>query len=107
MQAARYLVVGGVELAAGVQHSENDLDSWHFFAVDDLVVHRDAAAVIDDGNGVVDVDGDIDASRMSAECFIDGVIDDLVNQVVKAHFAGRTDVHGRASTERPQALRVP
>jgi hypothetical protein len=104
VQTAGDLVVGGVELAAGVQLGEDDLDGGHPFAVGDHVVDRNAAAVIDDGDGVVDVDGDIDARGVSAERLVDRVVDDLVDQVVQAHLAGGADVHGRTQADRSQAF---
>ena len=104
VQAARDLVVRRVELAARVQHGEHDLHGRHLLAVDDLVVDRNAAAVVDHGDGVVDVDGDIDARRVSAQRLVDRVVDDLIHQVVQAHLAGGADVHGRAQPDRRQPL---
>ncbi len=104
MEAARDLVVGGVELAAGVEHGEDDLDGGHGDAVDGLVVDRDAAAVVDDGDGVVDVDGDVDAGGVAAEGFVDGVVDDFVDEVVQALLAGGADVHGGAQPDGREAL---
>ena len=105
VEAARDLVVGGVELAAGVEHGEDDLDGGHLFAVDDLVIDRDAAAVVDDGDGVVDVDGDVDAAGVAAEGFINGVIDDFIDEVVQALLAGGADVHGGGAGGRPRGPR--
>ncbi len=104
VEAAGDLVVGGVELAAGVEHGEDDLDGGHGHAVDGLVVDRDAAAVVDDGDGVVDVDGDVDAGGVAAEGLVDGVVDDLVDEVVQALLAGGADVHGGAQADGREAL---
>ncbi len=104
VEAAGDFVVGGVELAAGVEHGEDDLDGGHLLAVDDLVVDGDAAAVVDDGDGVIDVDGDVDAGGVAAEGLVDGVVDDLVDEVVEALFAGRADVHGGAQADGGEAL---
>ncbi len=104
MEAARDLVVGGVELAAGVEDGEDDLDGGHGDAVDDLVVDRDAAAVVDDGDGVVDVDGDVDAGGVAGEGLVDGVVDDLVDEVVQALLAGGADIHGGAQPDGREAL---
>ena len=93
VETARDFVVGGVEFAAGVKHSEDDLDGGHLFAVDDLVVDGDSAAVVDYRDGVVDVDGDIDAGGVAAEGFVDGVVDDFINKVMQTHLAGGADVH--------------
>ena len=46
MQAARHLVAGTAELAAGMQDGENNLDSRDFFLL--VLLNRNAAAVVDD-----------------------------------------------------------
>ena len=94
MQTARDLVVGGVELAARVEDGEDYLDGGHGDAVDGLVVDGNAAAVIDDGDGVVDVNGDVDPGGVAGKGLIDGVVDDLIDEVMEALVAGRTDIHG-------------
>ncbi len=104
VEAARDFVVGGVEFAAGVEHGEDDLDGGHGDAVDGLVVDGDAAAVVDDGDGVVDVDGDVDAGGVAAERFVDGVVDDFVDEVVQALLAGGADVHGGAQADGGEAF---
>ncbi len=104
VQAAGDLVVGGVELAAGVEHGEDDLHGGHLLAVDDLVVDGDAAAVVDDGDGVVDVDGDVDACGVAAEGLVDGVVDDLIDEMVQALLAGGADVHGRPEADCGEAF---
>ena len=38
--------------------------------------------------------------RMSAERLVDGVVDDLIDQVMQAHLAGRADVHRRTQADR-------
>ena len=108
VQTAGDLVVGGVELAAGVELGEHDLHRGHGLAGGQrLVVDRDAAAVVDDGDGVVDVDGDVDARGVAGEGLVDGVVDDLIDQVVQAHLARGADVHGRAQADGRRGLRAP
>jgi hypothetical protein len=61
VQAAGDFVGGSVELAAGVQLGEHHLHGRHLLAVGQVHhVDGDAAAVVDHGDGVVDVDGDVD-----------------------------------------------
>src|SRR5882672_9696352 len=60
VQAARNFVGGGVKFPARVQLGHYDLRGGNLLAVDVHVVDGNAAAVIDDGNGVVDVNGDFD-----------------------------------------------
>ena len=69
-----------VELAAGVEHRQHDFGGGLA-----ALVHVDgnAAAVVDDGDGVVDVERDVDLGRVSGERFVDRVVDDLVDEVMQ------------------------
>jgi hypothetical protein len=60
MQSSGNFVGVTVELSASVQCGHHDLRGRNFFAVDVHVVHRNAAPVIDYGDGVIEVNGDID-----------------------------------------------
>ena len=103
VQAAGDLVAAALaELAAGVQHGEHDLDGRLA-----LLLHhrdRDAAAVVGDRDGVVRVDRDRDLAAEAGQRLVDGVVDDLVDEVVQAHHAGRADVHAGALADRLEAL---
>src|SRR3954466_12856559 len=86
VQAAGDLVAAAVaELAAGVQHGHHDLDGRAALLLHDR--DRDAAAVVDDRDGVVRVDRDVDHRGVAGERFVDGVVDDLVDEVVQAAHA--------------------
>ena len=104
VQAAGHLVAGvlAAELAAGVQDGVNDGDGGQ--AGVGLNVHRDAAAVIRDLNDVVFQDLDLDVVAVAGQCFIDGVVHDLVDQMMQAALAGGTDIHARALAHRLQTL---
>src|SRR5215217_9116454 len=65
---------------------------------------RDAAALVDDRDGVVRVDRDRDGVVATRQRLVDGVVDDLVDQVVQTANAGRPDVHARALADRLEAL---
>ncbi len=68
---------------------KHHLRGGHRFAVAHVHhVDGDAAAVIDDGDGVVDVDDDIDFLCVAGQGFVDGVVDDFVDQVMQPHIAG-------------------
>lgn len=89
VQTSGDLVVRGIELAAGVQHRQHDLHGRHGLAGGQrLVVDGDAAAVVDDRDGVVDVDRDIDACGMARQCLVDRVVDDLVDEMMQTLLAG-------------------
>ena len=106
VQAAGDFVVGGVELAAGVQLGEDDLRGRHALAVGQIHhVDGNAAAIVDDGDGVVDVDDDIDFLGVAGESFVDGVVDDLVDEVMQTDLARRADVHGGTEADGLKAFK--
>ena len=49
-----------------------------------MLIHGDAAAVVDDGHRVVDVDRDVDLIAVAGERLVDRVVDDLVDEVMQA-----------------------
>ena len=48
--------------------------------------------------------GDVDAGAVAGHRLVDGVVDDLPDQVVQALQAGGADVHARALADRVEAL---
>ena len=101
VQAARHLVAVVVELAAGVQDGQHDLGGRLAALVH---VDRNAAAVVDDGDRVVEVNADVDLVAVPGQRFVDRVVDDLVDQVMQTLRPGRADVHGRALAHGLEAL---
>ena len=102
MQTARHGVSAAAELAAGVQHGEDDLDRG--LALGAVDVDGDTATVVDDAHGAVGKDRDIDRVAVSGERLIDRVVDDLVHQVVESARARRADVHTGAFAYRLETL---
>ena len=92
VQAAGHLVAVVVELAAGVQHGQHDFGGRLAAGVP---IDGNAAAVVDDGDRVVDVDRDVDLVAVAGQRLVDRVVDDLVDEVVQPGRTGRPDVHGR------------
>ena len=80
MQPSGNLVGAVVELAAGVQHGQNDLRRR--FAFGRVHVGRDAAAVVLDRDRAVQVDDDLDGIAVAGQRLVDGVVHQFVNQVV-------------------------
>ncbi len=101
VEAAGHLVAVVVELPARVQHRQDDLGGRAPALVQ---VHGDAAAVVHDGDGVVDVDRDVDGVAEPGERLVDRVVDDFVDEVVKAGRAGGPDVHRGPLAHRLEAL---
>ena len=88
VETARDLVAVVVELAAGVQDGQDDFRRRLAALV---TIDRDAAAVVDDRDRVVDVDRDVDLIAVAGERLVDGVVDDLVDEMVQAGRARRPD----------------
>ena len=68
------------------------------------MIDGNAAAVVDDGDRAVDVDGDVDLIAEAGQRLVDRVVDDLVDQMVQPARPGRPDVHRRPLANRLQAL---
>ena len=102
MQTAGDFVSIRIKLAAGVEFGQHNLSGRNAFF--GMHINRNATAVIDDGDGVIDVDGDTDFGAIARQRFVDGIVDDFVDEVVQAHFARGADVHGRAQTHCFQAF---
>ena len=102
VQAAGHLVALAAELAACVQDGEHHLDGGDLLFR--VLVDRDTAPVVVDRDRVVLMDPHLDLVAVSGERFVDGVVDDLVHQVVQAARARRADVHARTLADRLQAL---
>ena len=103
VQAAGDLVALAAELAAGVQHREHDLGRRLALVVG-VVVDRDAPAVVGDPAAAVGEQRHLDARAVTGHGLVDGVVDDLVDQVVQAGGAGGSDVHAGAFADRLEAL---
>ena len=102
MEAAGHLVAVAAELAAAAELGEGDLDAGHLeLGVD---VGRDAAAVVDDPAAAVGQQGDVDAVAVAGHGLVDGVVDDLPDEVVEAGDAGAADVHARPLPDVRQPL---
>ena len=91
------------ELAAGGQDGGDDLQRGR--AGLRLNIHGDAAAIVGDGDGVALVDGDVDLGAVTGQRLVDGVIHDLVHQVVQTGRAGGADVHTGALADCFQSLK--
>ena len=103
VEAAGDLIAAAAEFAAGMEHGIHNLQRGPPGL--GLDIHGDAAAVIGDGDGVAGVDGNGDMLTVSRQCFIDGVIHDLVYKVMQTARARRADVHTRAHTHRFQTFK--
>ena len=96
VQAAGHLVAGifAAELAAGVQHGVHNGDSRN--AQLGLVFHGDAAAVVRHFDDVAGLDGHLDVGAVPGQGLVNGVVHDLIHQMVQARGTGGTDIHAGA-----------
>ena len=102
VQTAGDLVAPAAELAAGVQDGENDLKRRPSGLR--LNIDGNAAPVIHNGDGVALVDRHADLRAVAGKRLVDGVVHDLIDQVVQAAGAGRADIHARTLAHGFQTL---
>ena len=98
VQPARYFVGAAIELAARVQHRMHYFESVAFFGR--MRPDRNTAAVILNRNPIVAQNHDVDFGTVTRKRFIDGVIDDLRNQMMESTFGGIADIHSRSFSNR-------
>jgi hypothetical protein len=98
VQPAGHLVAVAAELAAGMQLGQHHLDGGQTDRVHDG--NGDAAAVVDDRAAAVGMQGYDDVIAVALQRLVDAVIDHLVDEMVEAAKAGRTDVHAGPAANR-------
>ena len=69
-----------------------------------MLIDGDATTVVLNGDGVVLVDGDVDVRAIAGHGLVDGVIDSLVDEMVKAFLADVANIHGGTFQHGIQAL---
>ena len=81
MQTAGDLVAPAAELAARVQHRIDDLERGLARLL--LNVHGNAAAVVGHADALAVLNGYLDMRAEARERLVDGIIDDLIYQMVQ------------------------
>ena len=81
MQAAGHFIAASAELAARVKFRENDLQRGHAGVF--LHADRNAASVVPDQAGSVLKKFDLDLIAESGQRFVDRIVHDLIDQMVK------------------------
>jgi hypothetical protein len=69
-----------------------------------MLVDRNAPPVVFDGDTVVLVDGDVDLFAETANGFVDRVVHDLVDEVVKTRGTCGPDIHRRPLADRIESF---
>jgi hypothetical protein len=105
MEPAGHGVGLAAELPTGMQRGQDDLERGP--AVLDLRdgLDGDPAPVIGDPAASISHELDYDLAAVSGQRLVDGVVDDLVDQVVEAPDAGGPDVHPGAPADGLQPLK--
>ncbi len=91
VQAAGDLVAPAAKLTARVEDGKHDLQRGKSGL--GLYVHRDAAAVVGDGNDVALFDDHIDLIAVTGQSLVDGIVYDLIHQMMETGGRGGTDIH--------------
>ena len=102
VQAAGDLVTAAAELTAGVQDRKDDLQSGASGL--GLDIHGDAASVVPDRDRVAGVDRDHDVIAVAGQGLVDGIVHDLIDQMVQTGLRGGADVHAGTLANRLQTL---
>jgi hypothetical protein len=103
VQTARGLVDLAVELAAGMQHGHDHFKRGLAGKLR-MVLHRDAAAIVGDGQIAIGIKLDFNEIGMSGDSFVHRVVDDFGEKVVQRAFVGAADIHARTTPHRFEAL---
>lgn len=104
VQAAGHLVAGvlAAKLAACVQDGVHHRHCRQ--AGVGLDIHRDATAVVGHLDQIAFQDLDLNMVTVTGQRLVDGVVHDLVHQMVQAPLAGGADIHTRPLAHRLQAF---
>ena len=81
VKAAGHLITAAAELAAGMQHRKHHFQSGT--ARLGLNVHGNTASVVRHGDGSILIDGNLDLRAVAGQGLIDGVVHDLIYQVME------------------------
>ena len=104
MQAARHLIAGIVpaKFTARVQDRKNDRHGRNAHLR--LNVNRDAASVVRNANAVSLLNGHLNVITEAGQRLINGVINDLVDQMMQTARARGADIHTRTFADGLQPL---
>ena len=91
VQTAGYLVSPAAEFAAGMKDRKNDFHR----GTTGLVVDADGdpAAVIQYCDGIVRIDRNLDMIAETGQGFVNGVVNDFIDQMVQSAGCRRPDIH--------------
>ena len=102
VKAAGNLIAPAAEFSARVEHGIHHLQGGLARLL--LHIHGDAPPVVGDADHVPRLDGDGDVAAEARQGFVDGVVHDLIDQMVQAGRGGGADIHARPKTHGLQPL---
>src|SRR5262249_53317546 len=91
-----------IELTSGMKLGQNDF--CRRLALFGHDFGRNTPSVIDDRDRVVDVDNNVHFCAKASQSLINGIVDNLIDEVMKPINAGRSDVHCWPLPDRFQTL---
>jgi hypothetical protein len=93
VKASRDLIALIIKFASRMEFGHDHFHRRTFLLL--VKINRDATAIIPDGDAIVDVNDYLDALAISGQGFIDAVIHQLLNHMVKAFDPCIPNIHGR------------
>ena len=93
MKTAGNFISSAAEFTAGMEHRMNDFHCRDAHLR--MLVHRHTAAVIFHHDGIILLYGDMDVLAVSGQSFVDTVIHNFINQMMKSSRSCASDVHAR------------
>ena len=69
-----------------------------------MLLDRDAAAVVADGQAVAGLQRDLDPRCVTSHRLVHGIVDDFGGKVMERALIGPADVHARAAADRLEAF---
>ena len=91
VEAAGDLIAAAAEFSAGVEDCIDHLQGRP--AGLGLNVHGNAPAVVGDGDGLPRIDGDRNVLAIPGQGLVNGIVHDLIDQVVQTGDGGGADIH--------------
>ena len=102
VESAGNFIASAAEFSAGMQHREHDFKRRTAGLC--LNVHGNTAAIIYHGNGSVGINLHQNFRAIPCQRFVDGVIYDLIHQMVQTGRRRGPDIHAGPLTNRLQPL---
>ena len=102
VKASGNLISSAAEFTAGMKHSKNNLNCRYTCL--GVKINRHSTSVIDNGDGIVLIYLYLNGSTESCQGFIDGVVYDLIDQMMKSSVGCRSNIHTRSFADCFQSL---